>query len=125
MKNKLKRFLRPADLIAVAAVLAAAGLLALLGGTDGATAEIIVGRQTVETVDLTAVREPYTIALDNGVTVAVEPGAISFCASGCPNQLCVRAGKLTKAGESAACLPNETLIRVTGRARNAPDALTG
>ena len=126
MRDDPRRIARPADLIAVAVILAAAGILwAVFGSAEGARAEIIVGKETVETVDLTAVKEPYTIPLDNGVTVTVEPGAIYFSDSDCPNHLCMRAGKLTKAGQSAACIPNQTLIRVAGRARNAPDALTG
>ena len=126
MKDKLKRFIRPADLIAVAVLLAAAGLLALsFGRAEGATAEILCGREVLYTIDLTAVKEPYEIALENGVTVAVAPGAIRFAHADCPNGLCLRAGELTKAGQSAACIPNETLIRVKGRAKNAPDALTG
>lgn len=126
MKDKLQRLARPADLLAVAVLLAAAGILALaFGRTDGATAEIICDKTLVCTVDLTKVKEPYDIPLENGVTVTVAPGAICFSHADCPNQLCVRAGELTKAGESAACIPNRTLIRVRGRAKHMPDALTG
>ena len=126
MRDKLSKIIRPADLIPIAVLLAAAGLLAaVFAGGNGATAEIVVEREIVTTVDLAAVKEPCSLTLENGVTVSVEPGAIRFSASDCPNQLCVRAGRLTKAGQSAACLPNKTLIRVTGRAKNAPDALTG
>ena len=126
MKDKLRRFARPADLIAVALLLAAAGILALAFGLrDGATAEILCDKEIVYTIDLSAVKESYDITLENGVTVTVEPGAICFTDSGCANRLCVRAGKLTKAGQSAACIPNRTLIRITGRAKNAPDAMTG
>ena len=126
MRDKLKRAVRPGDLIAVAALLLAALLLgALFGGKDGVTAEIIVGRRTLYTIDLTAVEEPYTVSPEDGVTVLVEPGAIRFLDSDCPNRLCVRAGRLTKAGQSAACIPRRTLICVKGRAKNAPDAITG
>ena len=125
MKDKLKRFLRPADLIVVAALLAAAAAALFFGRADGVTAEILCDREIVETVDLTAVKEPYDIRLENGVTVTVAPGSIRFADSDCANGLCLRAGALTKAGQSAACLPNKTLIRVKGRAKNAPDALTG
>ena len=126
MRDKLSKIIRPADLIPIAVLLAAAGLLAaVFAGGNGATAEIIVEREIVATVDLTAVKEPYTLQPEDGVTVTVEPGAIRFSASDCPNQLCVRTGRLTKAGQSAACLPHRTLIRITGRAKNTPDALTG
>ena len=126
MKDKRIRLVRPADLIVAAALLALAGILAVVfGRLDGVTAEIICDREIVYTVDLSAVKEPYDITLENGVVVTVEPGAIFFSGSDCANRLCVRAGKLTKAGQSAACIPNRTLIRITGRAKNAPDALTG
>ncbi len=126
MKDKLKRIARPADLIAVALLLAAAGILALVfWHAEGVTAEIVCGRETVETIDLSGVKTPYDITLENGVTVTVSPGAICFSHSDFPNQLCVRTGELTKAGQSAACIPNQTLIRVKGRAKRAPDALTG
>ena len=126
MKDKARRFFRPADLIVAAAVLAVAAALWLaFGNMKGTSAEIVCGKEIVETIDLSAVKEAYDITLDNGVIIRVEPGAIYFAASGCANQLCVHTGKLTKAGQSAACLPNRTLIRITGKSRNAPDALTG
>ena len=126
MKDKLRKIVRPADLIVVAAVLAVAAVLwAVLAHLTGTTAQIVCGGEIVETVDLSAVKEAYDVTLDNGVVIRVEPGAICFAASGCANQLCVHTGRLTKAGQSAACLPNKTLIRITGKDRRAPDALTG
>ena len=126
MQDKAKRFFRPADLIAVAAILLLAGALWLtVGGRQGETAEIVCGKEVLYTIRLSEVREAYEIPLENGITVTVEPGAIFFSESDCANQLCVRTGRLTKAGQSAACLPHKTLIRVTGRDKKAPDALTG
>jgi len=126
MRDNVKRRLRPADLIAAAVLLAlAGGLWLFFGNRPGDTAQVIYDKEVLYTIDLSRVTEPYELRLDCGVTVAVEPGAISFADSDCANRLCVRTGKLTRAGESAACLPNKTLIRVTGRDRRAPDALTG
>ena len=97
MKDKARRLIRPADLIVAAAALAVAALLWLaFGGMKGTVAEIVCEKEVVETVDLSAVKEAYDIPLDNGVTVAVKPGAIRFAASDCANQLCVHTGKLTK-----------------------------
>ena len=126
MKDKAVKLIRPADLIAVAALLAVAAVWwAVSANIKGTTAEIICEKEIVETVDLSAVKEAYDITLDNGVTIAVEPGAICFAASDCANQLCVHTGRLTKAGQSAACLPNKTLIRIKGNDRRGPDAQTG
>ncbi|MBQ6067742.1 MAG: NusG domain II-containing protein [Clostridia bacterium] len=126
MKDKLQKIVRPADLIVVAAVLAVAAVLwAVLAHLTGTTAQIVCDGEVIATIDLSAVKEAYDVTLDNGVTVRVEPGAICFAASDCANLLCIHAGKLTRAGQSAACLPNKTLIRITGRDRRGPDALTG
>lgn len=126
MRDKLRNIVRPADLIVVAALLAvAAALWAVLAHLTGTTAEIVCGGEVVTTVDLAAVKEAYDVTLDNGVVIRVEPGAICFTSSDCANQLCMRAGRLTRAGQSAACLPNKTLIRITGKDRRGPDALTG
>lgn len=46
------------------------------------------------------------------VTLAVEPGAVSFQHSDCPDQTCVRAGKLTRAGQAAVCLPARISVRL-------------
>ena len=126
MKHNRKLPFRSGDLIAVAVLLAAAGALALaFGRAEGATAEVLCGKEVVYTVNLSDVRQSEEITLENGVTVTVSPGSICFSHSDCANQLCVRAGRLTKAGQSAACIPNRTLIRVKGRAKRELDALTG
>ena len=35
-----------------------------------------------------------------------------FESSDCPDQICVRSGKLSRAGESAGCLPAVVVIKV-------------
>ncbi len=39
-------------------------------------------------------------------------GSIFFKKSNCPDQVCVKQGKLKISGQSAACLPNEVFIKV-------------
>ena len=53
------------------------------------------------------------------MTIISENGAIWFEFSGCPDQICVRTGKLSRASESAACLPAGVVIKVES-GRNSP-----
>lgn len=125
MKHNFFR-LKKADLFLLTALLLAAGVLFLLrGGGQGATATVSVDGQTVYSFDLRTVGEPQTLALENGVTIEVSAGGIAFLSSDCRGQDCVNCGRLTKAGQAAACVPNKTLITLDGaKDKNAPDAIS-
>ena len=125
MLDRLK--LKKADLLLICFLLAAAlALLILRGGGDTLTAEVTVAGVTVEQIDLTAVSSPYDLTLENGVRLHVEPGGISFCYSDCRGQDCVRCGVLNRAGQAAACVPNKTLVTLSGKPlKGAPDVISG
>ena len=69
--------------------------------------------------------EKTTFAVPGGlrVVIAVENGEAWFESSCCPDQLCVRSGRLSKTGEAAACLPAGVVLRIEGKAE--ADAITG
>ena len=108
--------LRPADCLIGAAVLLLAILLL--------TAQLF--RPAGEQVEITtpAGRSVYPLAQDatfsfagqNGisVTVVIEGGTARFEQSGCPDLLCVHAGALSRAGQSAPCVPAGISLRITG-----------
>ncbi len=73
-------------------------------------------------IDLSAVRESYTIPLP-GNTILVEPGKISMQSADCPDQICVHQGKIHGAGQIT-CLPNRVQIVIRPGA-NEPDAKVG
>lgn len=56
--------------------------------------------------------------------VAAENGRIRFDASDCPDKTCVYTGWLSRAGQSAACLPNKALIVVEGAQAGGVDAIS-
>lgn len=123
MRNDRKRRISPGDIIITAVLLAAALLLMLIPRGKACTAEIICSGETVYTIELSSVKEPYKLDLENGVTVLVERSAISFFCSDCENGLCVNTGRLTRAGDTAVCIPNETIIKVRGE--GSFNAITG
>lgn len=118
----MKRRTRKAELLFAAAVLAVA-----LGGfafahaasdahPDGhAVATIARDGAIIDTIDLDAVDEPYTLRLDDkrGVNVvAVEPGRISISEADCPDEICVHTGWIDGPATPIACVPHGLTITV-------------
>ena len=121
-----KLHLKRADAILIAALLLASGILFLLRGRGGdVTAAVSVDGETLYTIALAEVAEPYTLPLENGVVLQVSPGGIRFLSSDCPGRDCVNCGLLTRPGQAAACIPNRTLVTLSGKApKGAPDAIS-
>ena len=58
-------------------------------------------------------RQTHKVTLDAGsLTVTAESGKVSISASDCPDQICVRTGSLSSAGQSAVCLPFKAVLKV-------------
>lgn len=55
---------------------------------------------------------------ENGIalTVVFYPDGAAVLSSQCPDKICVNKGKLTKAGETAVCLPARVSLRLEGSA---------
>ena len=125
-----RKWFRPADLILLAA--AAAVCLVLLlwqhsAGNADCTAVIEQDGQELRRISLSALTQEERIDLggDCHVVLLAEPGAISFLSSDCPDQICVRTGKLTKPGQAAVCLPARISVRLEGENEGGADAMTG
>ncbi len=43
-------------------------------------------------------------------TVVIENGEVYVKNADCPNQICVKTGKISSSGQQIACLPNEVLV---------------
>ena len=69
----------------------------------------------VAVVDLNSIKETQYYSFDEGsiaVTIEAQPGKIRFLDSQCPDQICVKAGWLTKEGHIAVCLPAKTVVSI-------------
>lgn len=65
--------------------------------------------------------EEITVA---GCTILVEKDGARVIFADCPDGVCVNAGKLTKAGQAAICLPNRVSVEISG-AKSEVDAYVG
>ncbi len=128
------KLFRKRDLLILAAVAIAALLLYLFSsgvlGRAGTFAEIYYRSELVKTVALTEGREErFSLEQEPQVVFRLyEDGAIAFEASDCPDKICIRSGKLRKAGQMAACLPNEIVVRIVsagGASSDEPDIAVG
>lgn len=84
----------------------------------GTVAIVERGGQEVLRRELSGLHAAEEVELEgeNGITliVAFYPDGAAVVSSQCPDRVCVRTGKLTRAGESAICLPAGISLRLEG-----------
>lgn len=124
-----KRFIKPADIILVAVLLicCAAFIVPRYLSSEKPIAVVYSGKEEIHRIDLSAVTSPYTIDLQctPKAVLTVEPGLIYYSFAACHDKLCVNCGKLSRPGDTAACLPSNTLVVIEGAPdKNSPDAIT-
>lgn len=106
-----RRLFKKTDIIVLVILVALALLFFFsLSKEEGETVEIWLGGKLAETY---LIDEPFEILLENGVVIKCDGSSAWFEHSDCPDKVCVNTGKLSVSGEWAACLPNETVIKIT------------
>ena len=113
MRSKLKwgDFVIIGVVLALAAAIAA--VLALGTSGDRLYAEVWQDNELVERVELTD-RTDRTIDLDGHNVIVLSGRTARMQSADCRDQVCVRTGTLTHAGQVAVCLPNRVVLRLTG-----------
>ena len=113
MRSKLKwgDFVIIGVVLALAAVIAA--VLALGVSGDRLYAEVWQDTELGERVELTESTD-RTIDLDGHNVIVLSGRTARMQSADCRDQVCVRTGTLTHAGQVAVCLPNRVVLRITG-----------
>lgn len=57
--------------------------------------------------------------------VEIKEGMVAVTRADCPNRICVRTGWRGRSGEVIICVPNKTLVRITGSTEAGVKAVTG
>lgn len=123
MKHSLT--IKKADIAVITVILlAAAAVFAVSEKKADCTAEIIVDGQLIKTVELWKNNETLTIDAGNGVIIKAENNEIFFFESDCSGKNCIGSGRLSSPGDTAVCIPNKTIIKLTGNKNGLPDAVS-
>ncbi len=99
-------------ILAVIIVLSVAGTVYFLSENEKNTVEIISDGQVLYRINLPT-EQNRTIHIEYGGsynTIEIKDGEIFVSEAGCPDQICVKTGKL-KGGMPIVCLPNRLVIR--------------
>lgn len=127
------KFIKKTDLIIIAVIVAACigGSLiykAIFAG-QAKKAEIYDNGVLAATIDLSYGKE-YTFSIPQNTNVifhVYQDGEIAFESSDCLDKICVKTGKLSVVGQSAACLPNGIIVKIVkaDRSGDDPDIVVG
>ncbi len=121
---------KPLDALVVLAVLLLAAAAAWLsyGGRSGdaLTATVKHRSQVVAQVELSSLTEEKTVSIDGAyhLTVTLDRTGAAVTDSDCPGQDCLHTGRITRAGQSIVCLPEQVVVTLEGKAPS-PDVVLG
>ena len=122
MRSKMKW----GDFVIIGAVLLLAGamlaLFAAKASGDTLYAEVWQDDKLVERVELTDTTD-RTIDLDGHNVIVLSGKTAVMQSADCPDQVCVRTGRLTRAGQVAVCLPHRVILKLTGTSTDGIDAI--
>ncbi len=126
MKERKLFSRRELPLLAVLLLLCALGFWLLSRQPVGTVAVVEQNGEEILRQPLVQLDAPLELPLEGenhiSLTLVLSSSGAEIAASTCPDQVCVRTGKLTKAGESALCLPAGVSLRLEGT--EGPDAET-
>jgi hypothetical protein len=121
---------RPLDLVVAGLILLSAGLaLPLLTAPSGTRAEVFLGNRKVARLDLEGPPRRMELATaSGGFGLEYGLGHVRVTHAPCPNQLCVKAGPVSRSGSALICLPCKVRVEVGGAGRSGdaerPDGIT-
>ena len=105
----------------------AAAWLAYGGENSGALTATVKHRgQVVARVELSSLTEEKTVSIDGAyhLTVTLDRTGAAVTDSDCPGQDCLHTGRITRAGQSIVCLPEQVIVTLEGKAPS-PDVVLG
>lgn len=117
----MRRFFNKRDIVIIALIAAVCVVALLLPRNDGGYAEITENGEVIALLDLGDDCE-YPVGGKYKIVITVKDASAYFSSSDCPDRVCVRTGKLEKAGDIAVCAPAGVAVRITGKASQ--DAVT-
>ena len=129
MKQSKAKWIRPGDwfIIAFVLILAGAILVFLFFSSQSKTNYCIIQQDDViiETVPLgKGIHKTISV---NGIyqnKIEIDNDRVRFLSSDCPNRFCEHTGWISKAYQSAVCLPNHVIVKIVSNSETAVDVVT-
>ena len=113
------------DILLIALLLAATGLLYLVFGRTKETGQYAVVRVEGAIVARYSLDEDGVYPLNGGTNILViENGEAWLSEADCPDHLCVKMGKIRYNGQTITCLPNRLIVVVEGGEQSPIDGRT-
>ena len=117
LDNKV-RLKRDIILVLSMVIIAAAAFLIINFAVkkDGSYAVIKVDGNVIKTLDLNSGETTIEVnGYQGGVNkVVINDGKVSMTEADCPDELCVKTGKISRVGETIVCLPHRVVVEIKG-----------
>ena len=117
LDNKV-RLKRDIILVLSMVIIAAAAFLIINFAVkkDGSYAVIKVDGKVIKTLDLNSGETTIEVnGYQGGVNkVVINDGKVSMTEADCPDELCVKTGKISRVGETIVCLPHRVVVEIMG-----------
>lgn len=117
LDNKV-RLKRDTILVLSMVIIAAAAFLIINFAVkkDGSYAVIKVDGNVIKTLDLNSGETTIEVnGYQGGVNkVVINDGKLSMTEADCPDELCVKTGKISRVGETIVCLPHRVVVEIKG-----------
>ena len=122
--KKTKLIKRNDMIIVISVIIISLIILAFSTPGGNAVAEVYKDGSLIYSEELGKIKQKENIALGNGVVIHTDKNGICFLESDCTTKECVRCGMLSSPGDTAVCIPNRTVIKITGSRGNSTDAVS-
>lgn len=115
------KFFKKSDILVILIIIISGGVLWMVYNSffasKPAKAEVYYKSDLIKTVDLVKGQDKtFSIPQNKHVIFHLaSDGRIRFQESDCPDKICVKTGWLSKVGQTAACLPNEIILKIVPR----------
>ncbi len=110
----MKRFFKKGDFVILACALLLCAVMflpRLFSKSGNLVARVYESGELTYEISLDNVNESREIKI-NGAVLLVENGSVKYLTADCPDKICVKSGKLSLAGDTAACIPGKTVVTV-------------
>ena len=125
----MNKFIKKADILLIILLLAICAALLIPKYINKSQVKAVIYKdgKIVKEISLSDVKEPYEFDLGSTpkAKLKIENGSIYYSYAECHDKICINSGKLSKPGDTAACLPSKTLVVIEGEKDNeSPDIIT-